>query len=71
MMQAKNAAGIINAGSTAMRALAVGTFALGAAAIGTIAVGTMAIGRLRVLEARMEKPFIGTLTADHLNVRSR
>jgi hypothetical protein len=33
--------------------------------------GAMAIGRLRVLEARIEKLSIGTLTVDHLNVRSR
>jgi hypothetical protein len=53
------------------RAVAVGAFALGAAAIRAIAVGAMAIGRLRVLEARIEKLSIGTLTVDHLNVRSR
>ena len=40
-------------------------------AIGAIAVGAMAIGRLRILEARVEKLSIGTLTVDHLNVRSR
>jgi hypothetical protein len=34
-------------------------------------VGAMAIGRLRVLEARIEKLSIGTLTVDHLNVRFR
>jgi len=33
--------------------------------------GAMAIGRLRILEARIEKLSIGTLTVDHLNVRSR
>jgi hypothetical protein len=31
----------------------------------------LAIGRLRVLEARIEKLSIGTLTVDHLDVRSR
>jgi hypothetical protein len=71
MMQTTNATGAINTGSTAMHALAVGAFALGAVAIGAIAVGAMAIGRLRVLEARIEKLSIGTLTVDHLNVRSR
>jgi len=36
-----------------------------------LAVGAMAIGRLRVLEARIEKFCIGTLTVDHLDVRSK
>ena len=35
------------------------------------AIRAMAIGRLRILEARVEKLSISTLTVDHLNVRSR
>lgn len=55
---------------TAVRAISVGAIALGATAIGAIAIGAMAIGRLRILEARIEKLSIGTLTVDHLHVRS-
>jgi hypothetical protein len=58
-------------GSAAVRALAVGAVAFCATAIGALAVGALAIGRLRVLEARIEKLSIGTLTVDHLDVRSR
>ena len=71
MTQTKSATDAIRTGRTALRAQAVGAFALGAAAIGVIAVGAMAIGRLRILEARVEKLSFGTLTVDHLNVRSR
>jgi hypothetical protein len=58
-------------GRAAVRALAVGAVAFGATAIGALAVGALAIGRLRVLEARIEKLSIGTLTVDHLDVRSQ
>jgi hypothetical protein len=58
-------------GSTAVCILAVSAVAFGATAIGALAVGALAIGRLRVLEARIEKLSIGTLTVDHLDVRSR
>jgi hypothetical protein len=58
-------------GRAAVRALAVGAVAIGATAIGALAVGALAIGRLRVLEARIEKLSIGTLTVDHLDVRSK
>jgi hypothetical protein len=71
MLHTKDANAVIKTDRAAVRALAVGAFALGAAAIGALAVGAMAIGRLRVLEARIEKLSIGTLTVDHLNVRSR
>jgi hypothetical protein len=71
MMLTKKATGVIKTGNTAMGALAVGALALGAGAIGALAVGALAIGRLRILEARVEKLSIGTLTVEHLNVRSR
>jgi hypothetical protein len=46
-------------------------FHLAKAKMGRTAVRALAIGRLRVLEARIEKLSIGTLTVDHLDVRSR
>ena len=58
-------------GTIVVGALAVGTVAFGAMAIGALAVGALTVRRLRVLEARIEKLSIGTLTVDHLDVRSR
>jgi hypothetical protein len=63
MTQAKGAIRKVKMGSTAIRALAIGAVAFGAAAIGALAVGAMTIRRLRVLEARIEKFSIDTLTA--------
>ena len=52
-------------------AVAIGAFATGAIAIGAVAVGALVIGRLRILEGRIERLSIGTLTVDHLNVRDK
>jgi hypothetical protein len=54
----------------AIGALAVGAIAFGAAAVGALVVGVVTVRRLGILDARIEKLSIGTLTVDHLHLPS-
>ena len=51
-------------------ALAVGALACGAMGIGILANGALTVRMLKVLDARIEKVSIGTLTVDQLNEHS-